>query len=328
MILGVPLPLSGRYAAQGAQAHAGLVLWARWAGAQLAVEDDQSRPERAASLYRDLAGRCELVLGPYGSDSVRAVAHAGSPAPLWNHGGAADDVQQLPGVISVPSPSSCYLVALARAVALLRPRCSVALATAPGAFARFAREGLERGCAESGLTPAGVFSLSDPPDRIAAGRPQAVLLCGPVERELPLFRSLRSALPSALLGGVSPGLRVFPALLGADPGGLLAPCQWHPEVPVRPELGPTSMEVLADARAAGLGPVDYVAAQAFATALLAVHCRELSPDDSLAVALALRSSTFFGGFALDPETRLQSGHRLCVVRWSGLDQELLLANAS
>lgn len=328
MILGVALPLSGRYAAQGAQAHAGLVLWARWAGARLVVEDDESRPERAASLYQELAGRCELVLGPYGSDSVRAVAHAKSASPVWNHGGAADDVQQLPGVASVPSPSSRYLVALARAVAFLRPGCSVTLATAPGAFARFAREGLERERAGLGLHVTGVFPLSDPADRIAAAKPGAVLLCGPVEQEVPLFRSLRSALPNALLGGVSPGLRAFPALLGADPEGLLAPCQWHPEVPGTPELGPTSAEVLADAQAAGPDPLDYVAAQAFACALIAVHCRELSPDDPLSAALALRSSTFFGGFALDPETRLQRGHRLWVVRWRGLDQELVLPDAA
>jgi hypothetical protein len=149
-----------------------------------------------------------------------------------------------------------------------------------------------------------------------------------VEQEVPLFRSLRSALPKALLGGVSPGLRAFPALLGADPEGLLAPCQWHPEAPGTPEVGPTSAEVVVDAGTAGLGPLDYVAAQAFACALVAVHCRGLSPDDSLPAALALRSSTFFGGFALDPESRLQRGHRLCVVRWRGLDQELLLPDAA
>ena len=306
----------------------GFVLWARWAGARLVVEDDQSRPERAASLYQELAGRSELVLGPYGSDSVRAVAHASSPAPLWNHGGAADDVQQLPGVASVPSPSSRYLVALARSVALLRPECSVALAIAGGAFARFAREGLEREGMAPGVRLAAVFTLSDPPDRIAAVRPQAVLLCGPMEQEIPLLRSLRSALPNALLGGVSPGLRAFPTALGADPEGLLAPCQWHPEVPGTPELGPTSAEVLVAARAAGLEPLDYVAAQAFACALIAVHCRELSPDDPLPAALALRSSTFFGGFSLEPKTGLQQGHRMCVVRWRGLDQELLLPDAA
>ena len=41
------------------------------------------------------------MLGPYGSDSARAVAAARRGAVVWNHGAAADDVQRLPGVVSV-----------------------------------------------------------------------------------------------------------------------------------------------------------------------------------------------------------------------------------
>jgi ABC-type branched-subunit amino acid transport system substrate-binding protein len=326
--VGAVVPLSGRYAAQGIQVRAGLELFARRAGAHLVIEDDESRPELAVGRYSELLGRCELVLGPYGSDSVRAVAGANLPAPLWNHGGAADDVQRLPGVVSAPSPASRYLVALARAVGLLRPRCSVAIVTARGAFARFAREGFEREAVDLRLELAGIFSLTDSPVVITASKPEAVLLCGPVEQEIALLRTLRRALPAALLGGVSPGLRAFEALLGADPDGLLAPAQWHPAVPSSPELGPSTAEVLAETRAANLEPLDYVAAQAFACALIAARCREIAPDDPFSAARALRATTFFGGFALDPETRLQRGHRLCVIRWRGSSQELLLADAA
>jgi ABC-type branched-subunit amino acid transport system substrate-binding protein len=290
------------------------------------VEDDRSRPELAASLHRDLAGRCDIVLGPYGSDSTRAAARSGS-VPVWNHGGAADDVQLLPGVVSVPSPASRYLIALARGMALLRPGCTAAVAVARGAFARFARERLERE-RDLDLVHAGTFSLTDPPDRIVAAGPHAVLLCGPVDQEVAFLRKLRPVLPEALVGGVSPGLAAFPALLGADPEGLLAPVQWHPEVPCAPELGPSAPEVLGVAEAAGLGPLDYVAAQAFACALIATRCAALSPADPLGAARGLRTSTFFGGFALDAETGLQRGHRLCVVRWRGGKQELLLQDAA
>ena len=124
---------------------AGLELWASRAETRLMVEDDRSRPERAARLHAELVERgCHFVLGPYGSDSARAVAAARPGAVVWNHGAAADDVQRLPGVVSVPSPASRYLVALGRAVAALRPAATIALVTAAGRFARFAREGLER----------------------------------------------------------------------------------------------------------------------------------------------------------------------------------------
>ena len=48
---------------------------------------------------------------------------------------------QVPGVVSLASPASRYLVALGQAVALLRPGASVTLVAAAGRFPRYAREG-------------------------------------------------------------------------------------------------------------------------------------------------------------------------------------------
>src|SRR5204863_9289647 len=131
---------------------AGLELWASRAGRRLVVEDDRSQPARAARLHAALVERgCRFVLGPYGSDSARAVAAARPGAVIWNHGAAADDVQRLPSVFSVPSPASRYLVALGHAVAALRPGATIALVTATGRFAGFARDGLERAGPALGL---------------------------------------------------------------------------------------------------------------------------------------------------------------------------------
>jgi hypothetical protein len=82
-----------------------------------------------------------------------------------------------------------------------------------------------------------------------------------------------------------------------------------------------------EARARGV-ELDYVGAQAYAAALIAAHCRELAPDDARAGAYMLRTATFFGAFELDPASGIQRGHRLCVVRWRGGRQELLLADAA
>jgi ABC-type branched-subunit amino acid transport system substrate-binding protein len=323
------VPVTGRYAVQGAQVRVGLELWARRAGASILLEDDASRPERAARLHAELLGRtCRIVLGPYGSDCTRAVAAERRGAVVWNHGAAADDVQRMPGVVSVPSPASRYLVALGRVVAALRPGATVALVTAGGAFARFAREGLERAAGPLGLDLVSGFSFSDPTAKIAATRCDAILACGPLKREIGLFGAVAARRPDALLGGVSPGLAAFPSLLGGDPEGFIAPVQWHPDLGNAPELGPASAEVLADARAACHGELDYVAAQAHATALIAERCLELAGDDPLRVARALRTSTFFGAFELDPVSGVQRAHRLSAVRWRGGGRELLLADAA
>ena len=283
---------------------AGLELWARHAGVQIDVVDDESKPERAARIHQELVARgCRFVLGPYGSDSTRAVAQARAGSVVWNHGAAADDVQRLPGIVSVATPASRYLVALGRVVAELRPGAAAALVTAPGRFARFAREGLER---ETG--PLGIELVCDP------SAAETVLFCGPLRWEVERLRRLIGS--GKLLGGLSPGLATFPELLGADPEGVLAPVQWHPSVVAAPELGPASAPL-----------EDYIAAQAYAAALIADRCLELNGEDQLAAARELRTTTFFGAFELDARG-LQVGHRLSVVRWRSGRRELLLSDAA
>jgi hypothetical protein len=143
---------------------------------------------RRASTQSSSSG--QFVLGPYDSDSARAVTAARSGAVVWNHGAAADDVQRLPGVVSVPSPASRCLVALGRAVAALRPAATIALVTAKVVFAGFAREGLERAESALGLGILACFSFRAPPTAVAAARADAILVCGPVGAEVVLFRAL------------------------------------------------------------------------------------------------------------------------------------------
>jgi len=266
----------------------GLELWARDTGRELVVLDDASDPRTAGAVHEALVrSGCEPVLGPYGSDTTRAVARGRTPGVVWNHGAAADDVQRLPGVVSVPTPASRYLVALARAAAGLGAS-RVAAVVAPGSFARFAHEGLEQEARALGVELL-----------LEAGEADCVLLCGPVEWEAQRFRELER--PGVLFGGVSPGLVDAPR---AWPDGTIAPVQWHPELG-----GPEGLP-------------DYVAAQAYAAALIAERCLELDPADPLSAARGLSTATFFGRFELD-DSGLQVGHRLSVVRWRAGRQELL-----
>lgn len=269
----------------------GLELWAGDTGRELELVDDHSDPQAAAAVHAALleAG-CSPVLGPYGSDTTRAVALARNGEAVWNHGAAADDVQRLPGVVSVATPASRYLVALARAAAGLGAT-RIAAVAAPGRFAQLAREGLEREA--PGL---GVELVPDPSGA------DAVLVCGPVAWEAARFAELGSR--GVLLGGVSPGL---PSAPQAWPDGTLAPVQWHPNLG-----GPAGLP-------------DYVAAQAYAAAEIAERC--LAAPDPAGAARSLSTETFFGRFALD-ETGLQVGHRLSVVRARGERRELLLADAA
>jgi ABC-type branched-subunit amino acid transport system substrate-binding protein len=305
-VVGAVVPLTGRYSLQGRQVRIGLELWARRSGARLVLADDGSDSARSAALFEEfVARRCRLVLPSYGGGATRAVAGRHPGGVVWNHGAAADDVQRLPGVVSLPTPASRYLAVVGLAVARLRPAAAVALVTSSGPFGRFARDGFAREAERLGLRLAGTFGFLDPPQRVVACSPNAVLACGPARREAEFFQSLGTRLPHALYGGVSPGLSIFPGLLRGDPEGFLAPVQWHPEIPAAADLGPNSAEVMADARASGYSEIDYVAAQAYAAALVADHCLELDPHDPLSTARRLRTSTFFGAFELDPRLGFQ-----------------------
>jgi ABC-type branched-subunit amino acid transport system substrate-binding protein len=288
--VGASLSLSGRYAAQGRSACAGLEAWARDQTAELVVRDDESSADVAVALHRQLSSECSFVLGPYGSDLARAVARDAAGGVVWNHGAAADDVQRLPGVVSVPSPASGYLVAVASVVSAMRPRATICVLAAQGLFATCARQGIE--AAATGL---GINLVGDP----AAA--DVLLLCGPISWEIEHIRLHRRL--GLLIGAVSPGLSEFPELFGDDPEGLLAPVQWHPAVRIRPELGPLTVDL-----------ADYVAAQAYAVALISSNCHQLQQDDPLAAAKQLQTSTFFGGFRLARDG-LQVGHQLAVVQW-------------
>lgn len=86
--------------------------------------------------------------------------------------------------------------------------------------------------------------------------------------------------------------------------------------------------MVAEARASAHTELDYVAAQAYAAALVAERCLALDPDDPLSAARSLRTTTFFGAFELAPESGVQRGHRLAVIEWRGGQREMLLADAS
>lgn len=310
--LGCPTPLSGRYAAQGAQIREALALYARFEGLALQLEDDRSDPARAAELHALLHETCDVVLGPYGSDSTRAVASAARGQPVWNHGASADDVQRLAGVVSVAAPASGYLAAVARVVATRRAGARISVGLASGRFARLAADGLLPEARRLGLRLAATRPLDAGADALLQDEPDAVLLCGPLDREASVLAAVAAVAPDVVLGGVSPGVDGFAAAAGADVDGVLAPVQWHPDAaPTRPGIGPCL-----DALAATPGTrerLDYVGVQAIAAAVLARHCLAADARDPLGVAAELDTTTLLGRFCRDRATGLQIGHQLSVV---------------
>ena len=100
------LSLTGPFERQGTEAAEGVRLWAELAGIRLTLVDDRGSKTATARAYAAWLNSMDLLIGPYASGLVRAVAPLVRDAGrlLWNHGGSADDLAQ-PGVVSHPAPA-------------------------------------------------------------------------------------------------------------------------------------------------------------------------------------------------------------------------------
>jgi hypothetical protein len=319
--IGACLSLTGRYARFGAQAAAALETWRALDGrAELVVEDDGSDPARLASLIGRVADRCDLLLGPYSTQLMRAAAAALADRDVivWNHGGSGDDVEGArPGrIVSVLTPAGRYAEPFLRRLAARADPAPLRIVHGRGSFGRQVAAGAEALARELGLRV-----VTDADVRDAGGAAWDLLSSGTFEDDAAAVAlALGLPRPPRTVCSVAAGVRDFAGAV-VDTEGVLGIAQWFPGGPDAATLGPTEAEFLAAhaARSSGIVP-DYPAVQAVAGAVIATRCAALAgstaPDALWAAAAGLDTSTLFGRFRIDPRTGVQAGHETVLVRWS------------
>ena len=264
------------------------------------------------AAYREwLTAGVDLLLGPYGSGLVRAVAPVvtGRGKILWNHGGSADDLAA-PLVVTTPAPASTYLTG-AVDLAQRRGLGSVLIARGRGRFASEVASGARRRAEEFGLEVHEAAPADLPATEMSPGA--AVLVVGTFEEDVAAVQRIRAGPEPGLLGCVAAGLAEFGRRLGPAAEGVVAPVQWIPQSSL-PEVGPDGVRFARRYRAAFAEEPSYVAAQAAATGYLAEEAarRLLQPEE----VQARRTTTLLGRFALDGSWR-QVGHCPTTVEWRG-----------
>jgi ABC-type branched-subunit amino acid transport system substrate-binding protein len=340
LLLGAPLSLTGRYALMGRLAAAGL--WqvvadvrslggvrvgAEMLAPDLAVVDDGGTREGLRRAMNELAD-ADMLFGPYGSDLMEEAAGVATERGrvLWNHGGSADQVQHLPGVISVLSPASAYAEPVLEALAEVVPGGRLLIAAGSGRFARSVAAGAHQAAERVGLNLVGTVSHSEVPDD--PGKHIDVLFsAGTFADDLDLIGRLKRQ--ASALAAVGAGIGRFGAELGSKAEGVLGPSQWEEGVRFRPDVGPGEADVIRSLRAAVMaklraegagGHVDYPAAQAYAAGQVAMWCvQEAGSAQDAAVervARELRCTTFFGRFGLGQDGR-QQDHQILAIQWQG-----------
>jgi branched-chain amino acid transport system substrate-binding protein len=292
---------------------------------ELAVVDDESTRHGVRRALHDLA-RADVLFGPYGSDLVEEAAHvvAKRGRVLWNHGGSADQVQSLPGVLSVLSPASAYAGPMLEALADLVPGARLLIAAGSGRFARSVADGARRAAERLGMNVVGTVPHADVPDD-PTEQADVLLAAGTFADDLGLLRRLRGR-PFAL-AAVGAGIGRFGAELGSRAEGVVGPSQWEEGVRYRADVGPGEAEVIRSLRAVVMarlraegtgGHVDYPVAQAYAAGLVAMRCAEEAGTTQDAaverVARGFRCTTFFGRFGLGEDGR-QQDHQILAIQW-------------
>jgi ABC-type branched-subunit amino acid transport system substrate-binding protein len=303
------LSLTGRYERQGTDAADGIRLWAEAAGARLTIVDDRGSRQVAIDAYSAWGDSVDLLIGPYASGLVRAIAPLvrETGRVFWNHGGSADDLAQ-PGMASLPAPASSYFDGVVDEAAD-RNVSRVIVVQALGPFARAVADGARARASERGIDSQTVAAPAVKAEDVANA---ALLLAGPFEHDAAAVRGLRDRGQSpALLAAVAAGISAFGRELGEAAEGVLGPVHWWPTAE-RPKIGPSGTDFAAAyQRRTGREP-SYPGALAAAAGYLAhaAHGLGLEAEDLPGWA----TSTLLGDFTLDAAWR-QVGHRVTTIQW-------------
>jgi branched-chain amino acid transport system substrate-binding protein len=303
------LSLTGRYERQGTEAAEGVRLWADAAGVRLALADDRSSREAAIEAYLRWIETADLLLGPYGSGLVRAIAPLVREAGrvLWNHGGSADDLAQ-PGIASLPAPASSYFDGVVGQAADQKVD-RLLIVQGSGPFARTVAKGTAARASERGIESQTIEAPAVEAEDLTEA---ALLVAGPFEHDAGVVRGLRQRSQApALVAAVGAGIPAFGDELGEAAEGVLAPVQWWPSSDT-PEIGLSGSEFVTQyQRRTGREP-SYPAAQAAAAGYLAhaAHHRTLGAKD----VPTWTTTSLLGRFSLDPAWR-QIGHHITTIRW-------------
>lgn len=303
---GAALPLTGRYGPLARQAAHGLTQWATQSGVALDIVDCGERPEDAAGASQDLAGRTDVLFGPYGSGAMRAVATAlaGSEAVIWNHGGAAVE-RTGARIVDVLGAATTYWTGLP---AVIERSATVAIVHAETGFGRQVADGAVMALAAAGRRPAIVLPFDERSAGQAASAARdagadVVVGCGRFEDDVALVRALSGS--GLAVGVVAAGVSDALTALGNAVVGTFGPAQWFPDGRALP---------------AGLGPGDdYPAVQAYAAGTLAERAIAAAgttePAAVWRAAVAMRTHTVLGPFAVDEDGR-QLAHLPVLTRWT------------
>jgi branched-chain amino acid transport system substrate-binding protein len=334
IVVGAAISLSGSLSQEGQLTQQGYEMWASWVNAQggmvvggvrhrvqLVTQDDQSRPDLAASLAAGLVkdGRVQFLLGPYGSDTTAAVAAVAEQdrIPLVEGTGAAQSIfshgyRYTFGIMSLTDQYFAGVLKMAAGVTP-RPR-TIALLSASDSFSQEVADSVRARAPTDGLQvvlslqyPAGATDVTALVARAAAVKPDILINSGHLEEAVAIHRAARALSLDAKIFAysVGPSTSEFIADLGPDADYVLTGAQWTPQVSYRQQMYLSTPDYVAAYRSMfrTLDEPPYQTAQGTAAGLALQRALEnagsLDPEAVRAALASLDVWTFYGQLRFD-----------------------------
>jgi branched-chain amino acid transport system substrate-binding protein len=343
--IGLTLGLTGRYAALADMQQRAYQLWQRDVNSkgglmgrpvEMVIMDDQSKPARAASFYRQLItkDRVDLVIGPYSSGITLAVAPIVEKAgyPMLTAGAASDKIWQqgYKNIFGIYAPASRYTLGMLN-LAVIHDLTTVAIVYADDAFSISAAEGTRKWGSRLGLKivmfekfKKGRRDLTYLAEKAKLSKSVLVMAVGHFNESVDMRRALKkvSWYPKAYFATVGPVLPKYKKMLGPDSELTLVNTQWEPRVKF-----PGSRTFLASFRALhGIDEPAYQAAIAYAAGQIlekAVDKAKSLERSKIRQALSkLETYTILGRYKVD-STGIQIKHFPLTMQWQKGKKEIV-----
>ena len=342
--IGLSLGLTGKYAKLAEMLDRAYRLWVRDVNqsggllgrpVEIVIKDDQSSPEVAVELYRELIhdSSVDLVFGPYSSAITAAVAPVVEKAgyPMLAAGAASDTIWQqgYTNIFGVFTPASRYALGMLD-LALLNDLTTIAIVYPNDPFSVSAAGGVKKWAPKLGLDVVmfekfekGQRDLVKLARKIALVQPSMVMMTGHFNESVDMRIALKKVgwYPAAYYATIGPVLGEYREILGEDADLSFANSFWEPMLKY-----PQSQRFAASFRAEyGVTP-SYQAADAYAAGQIleraVISANSLSRDKIRSSLRRLEMQTVIGRYGVDA-TGVQVKHFALTIQWQEGKKEIV-----
>jgi len=248
--IGLTLGLSGEYERMALMQQRGLELWQHRVNSsgglldrpvQILIRDDQSRPDKARELYRQLIeqDKVDLLFGPYSSGLTEAVADIAEEHgyPLLASGASADTIWKKgrSNTFGVYSPASRYTLGFLEML-VMHGFGRLALVTADDAFSLSLAQGVRKWSQLLGhelvldaTVPKGDKNLAPRAAQARERGAEVLIMCGHFEEAVDMRRAMLELqwTPKAYYASVGPVLEAYREQLGDAAEDTFSSTQWQ-----------------------------------------------------------------------------------------------------